>query len=363
MAKPRVFISSTYYDLKHVRASLEVFVESLGFEPILAEYGSIAYDPSQPLDESCYREAQSSDILVLIIGGRYGSIVSTQTSSGKKREEELESITRREFSRAHDADIPVFVLIEQGVFLEYQTYLRNKENSSITYAHVDSVDVFKFIEFIYSKQRNNPIQAFEKGVDIESWLRDQWAGIFQELLRQKKDNSKFSDLAAQIRQLEAINSTLKSYLETVLQSVSPDKSTEIIERENKSLSQAKIIENLRSNGWFNHLTLYSNVTPQMIIEFQSKISGINDVLPVYREMIENPVSFVEIMEALIDFEGARRDFNRMREILSLKSVRFSKNFLAELEMDIQQKRRDPSFKSQKLATLGIIEKSNDDADE
>lgn len=72
MAKPRVFISSTYYDLKHVRASLEVFVEGLGFEPILAEHGSIPYDPSQPLDESCYREAQSSDILVLIVGGDMG---------------------------------------------------------------------------------------------------------------------------------------------------------------------------------------------------------------------------------------------------------------------------------------------------
>jgi hypothetical protein len=34
MAKPRVFVSSTYYDLKHIRASLELFIESLGFEAI-----------------------------------------------------------------------------------------------------------------------------------------------------------------------------------------------------------------------------------------------------------------------------------------------------------------------------------------
>jgi hypothetical protein len=72
MAKPRVFVSSTFYDLKHIRSSLDIFIESLGFEPILSEKGDIAYSPDHPLDESCYREVQTSDIFVLIIGGRYG---------------------------------------------------------------------------------------------------------------------------------------------------------------------------------------------------------------------------------------------------------------------------------------------------
>jgi hypothetical protein len=48
MAKPRVFVSSTYYDLKHVRSSLDLFVESLGFEPVLSEKGNIAYSPDSP---------------------------------------------------------------------------------------------------------------------------------------------------------------------------------------------------------------------------------------------------------------------------------------------------------------------------
>ncbi len=52
MAKPRIFISSTYYDLKHLRASLENFVESLGFDAILSEKGNIAYAPDIALDES-----------------------------------------------------------------------------------------------------------------------------------------------------------------------------------------------------------------------------------------------------------------------------------------------------------------------
>jgi hypothetical protein len=35
MAKPRIFVSSTYYDLKYIRASLELFIESLGFDAII----------------------------------------------------------------------------------------------------------------------------------------------------------------------------------------------------------------------------------------------------------------------------------------------------------------------------------------
>jgi hypothetical protein len=85
MAKPRVFISSTYYDLKYVRSSLELFVESLGFDPVLSERGDVAYAHDRPLDESCYREVQNCGIYVLIIGGRYGSEAST-TKTGKTRD-------------------------------------------------------------------------------------------------------------------------------------------------------------------------------------------------------------------------------------------------------------------------------------
>lgn len=351
MAKPRVFISSTYYDLKHVRASLEVFVESLGFEPILAEYGSIAYDPTQPLDESCYREAQSSDILVLIIGGRYGSIASSQTGMGKKREEELESITRREFSRAHEADIPTFVLVEHGVFSEYQTYLRNKDNKSIVYAHVDSPDVFKFIEFIYSKTRNNPIQSFEKGADIEVWLRDQWAGIFQELLRQRKASTPIADLAGQIRQLEAINTTLKSYLENVLESISPETSSALIERENLSLSKAQLVEKLRKNNWFDHLCVYSEDDPRHILDIHSGIETVSDVLRVYDGWLTDPNKYVSVLDALLDYDEARRDFNSMLSIMGRRPVRFSKKFLDELSSRIDSSRKDPLYKKMRLPTL------------
>ena len=130
MAKPRVFVSLTYYDLKHIRASLESFIDSLGFDAILSEKGDIAYDPDIPLDESCYREVRNADIFVLLIGGRYGSEKSeSRTSAPKGFFERYDSITKMEYASAVEKDIPIFILIERAVYSEYQTYLLNKTST------------------------------------------------------------------------------------------------------------------------------------------------------------------------------------------------------------------------------------------
>ena len=136
MARPRVFVSSTFYDLKHVRSSLDIFIESLGYDSILSEKGDIAYSPDVPLDEFCYREVGTADIFVLIVGGRYGSAASREERKpSKKFFERYESVTNLEHDEAIKRDIPVFILVEAAVYAEYQTYLRNKDSKEITYAH------------------------------------------------------------------------------------------------------------------------------------------------------------------------------------------------------------------------------------
>ena len=67
-----------------------------------------------------------------------------------------------EYKAASEDDIPIYILIERAVYAEYQTFLKNRENKQVTYAHVDSVNVFHFIDAILSQPRNNPIQTFDK---------------------------------------------------------------------------------------------------------------------------------------------------------------------------------------------------------
>ena len=254
MARPRIFISSTYYDLKHLRSSLENFVESLGFDAILSEKGDIAYTPDTPLDESCYREVGNADIYVLIIGGRYGSEKSeTRTNIPKSFYDRYDSITRGEYKSAASKDIPIYVLIERTVYSDFETYLKNKNTKGVAYAHVDSVNIFSLIEDILVQPRNNPIQQFDRYSDIEAWLREQWAGLFRELLNRLSGQRQISSLASQVAGLAEINKTLKAYLEEVVSKIAPDESARIIKAESKRLEDARRLAIFEGNRLVNYL--------------------------------------------------------------------------------------------------------------
>ncbi len=176
MAQPRVFISSTFYDLRYVRNDLEQFVQTLGYEPVLNERGSVPYSKTDALENDAYREITNCDILVSIVGGRYG----------QKSEHSESSISQEEVKQALEMDKPVYFFVEKRVFAEYETYKRNKNRSSeIEFSSVDSVEIFEFLDHITSMNRNNPIAEFDGAGEIIRFLREQWAGLFQRLLQEQ----------------------------------------------------------------------------------------------------------------------------------------------------------------------------------
>jgi len=70
MAMPRIFISSTFYDLKQIREDLERSIKELGYEPVRNETGAIPYGKEEPPEAYAYKELELCDIIVSIIGGR-----------------------------------------------------------------------------------------------------------------------------------------------------------------------------------------------------------------------------------------------------------------------------------------------------
>lgn len=50
MAVPRVFLSSTFFDLKQVRNNIGDFIKGLGYEPVMHEKSSVAYTHTTPFE-------------------------------------------------------------------------------------------------------------------------------------------------------------------------------------------------------------------------------------------------------------------------------------------------------------------------
>ena len=318
MAKPRIFISSTFYDLKHIRSSLENFIDSLGYESILSEKGSIAYNPDIPLDESCYRELQSCDVFVLIIGGRYGSPTSSEdkTNIGDFYSR-YESITKTEYENAVKKDIPVYILIEKAVYSEYDTFKRNRDNKTIKYAHVDSVNVFVFIEKILNQPRNNPIHQFEKHIEIEMWLKLQWAGLFQELIRKRKTESEIAELSKEVKELANINTTLKRYMEEIVSKTDNVKGTEIIKDEEKRLTKSRMINRFSEHIFVKEMTELSNFTLEEAKEMISKPNTFEELAKIYAEKNHEKDEGERLIEFWKSSEFVQKEFNQLRSILGL----------------------------------------------
>lgn len=317
MAKPRIFISSTYYDLKHIRYSLDIFIERLGYESILSEKGDIAYAYDISLDESCYREVENVDMFVLIIGGRYGSETSNSVKKpDKKFYDRYESITKKEYETAVRKDIPIYILIESNVYAEYRTFLKNKDNDKVNYAHADSVNIFVLIEEMLSRPRNNPIQTFEKFDEIESWLKEQWSGLFRELLNRKSQQNQIRTLTTEVSELQEINKTLKTYLEVVLKTVKPDSEGLIID-EDKRLSDVILRKELEKNNWVDHAKRRYNIDLDEFIKIISKANSFDEFI----KHLKVPTSQKDAREILLNIEEARKDFNAARKLLGLPQIK------------------------------------------
>lgn len=92
LRKPSIFVSSTCFDLKQIRADIKAFIENdLGYDVLLSEQDSFPVNPNISTIDNCLNAVTGrADILVLVIGGRYGSVADSGLS-----------VTNMEYLRAH----------------------------------------------------------------------------------------------------------------------------------------------------------------------------------------------------------------------------------------------------------------------
>lgn len=167
-----VFISSTCYDLSQIRSDLHDFILGVGHKPIMSEHTSFPIDPDNDTIENCVQNVATADLLILILGNRYGYVID----SGK-------SITNTEYLYAKQNGIPVYIFIYKPLINILPIWRGNKDiDFSST---VDSVKVFEFVEELRSNNKSWCFE-FDKAQDITATLKIQFSHLFKQSLELRK---------------------------------------------------------------------------------------------------------------------------------------------------------------------------------
>jgi len=159
-------ISSTYFDLKQVRQDLSAFLsDELGFEVLLSEHSSFPVDPDADTIENCRRRVQEdADVLVLIIGGRYGAV----------SEDSNKSITNIEYLTAHARGIPIYAFVERDLLALLPVWQARHDSEFGN--GVEDPRVFEFIDLVRNRHRSWTF-GFEYAHEIVGALRQQIAYV------------------------------------------------------------------------------------------------------------------------------------------------------------------------------------------
>lgn len=190
MPSPRVFISSTYVDLQDARSVVESFFKELTYETISMERGGIYYDHTKPIDESCYEAVKDSEILILILGGRYGSKTSRDTRAKIKK---YNSITKQEYETAKSENIPIFTFIKDSVYNEHYTYINQpvRLRRQFKPKFADNPLIFDLINEI--RQDNNLVIKYETVDEILQYLKKATADLVQDAIKKQRRKEKITD--------------------------------------------------------------------------------------------------------------------------------------------------------------------------
>jgi len=210
MAQPRIFISSTCYDLQEIRFQLRSFIEDFGFIPVMSEFGDIFFDYQKHIQDSCKDEIEKSQLFILIVGNNYGSIFYKQ----KDLVSLPDSVTMQEYRKAIETDIYKHIFVNKFVDYDYKNYQKSLNKFITSHLEKNEIEesqiedtvitlksdfnktypfpqdsykyVFHFLDIIYSLKTNNAIITYESFEDIKNSLRKQWAGFMYESITKSK---------------------------------------------------------------------------------------------------------------------------------------------------------------------------------
>lgn len=315
MAVPKVFISSTYYDLKQERINIAEFIKSLGYEPVLHERSGVTYTQTETLENDCYNEIVNCDMLICIIGNHCGS------SSA----ENDYSITMKELKKAMKDRKKIFIFILNSVFLENKTYLKNKDSGAFVSAYADNIKIHEFIAELKQSNVNNPITPFESTNDIIEMLKGQFAGMFQRLLAREATLTSASTMNDLQETADRMQSMLDNFAE---------QQEQFIDKFNCSVLVNKVpLQIIRNHLGLTKAYLYLN-DMDTLDEFMQLLGftieqELPDKVRVYTKKMQGKRQTLKLSEELFDENGTLLDIrnkDKLKSLIEWEEVRVLTDF-------------------------------------
>ena len=228
MATPRIFVSSTCYDLQEIRFQLRYFINEFGYDAVMSDFDDIFYSYETHVQDSCLEEIAKCQLFILVVGNNYGSFYHQDKQESKVPD----SVTLKEFRKALEVKIYKHIFINKYVDYDYKNYKRALEKQTLIYFQNNDVKnediedikndikiefdksyhfpydsykyVFYFIDIIYDLKENNAINTFESFADVKENLKKQWAGFMYESLtkKDKVENALIQPLDAKLDRID-----------------------------------------------------------------------------------------------------------------------------------------------------------------
>ncbi|WP_082936819.1 DUF4062 domain-containing protein [Pseudomonas citronellolis] len=343
MATPRIFVSSTCYDLQEVRFQLRHFISEFGFEPVMSEFGDIFFDLKAHIQDACKSEIEKTDLFILIIGNSYGSIYH-----GHHNQPEPDSVTLQEFRKCLEVGIPKYIFINKFLKHDFDNYRRSKakayasnyETSKKDISEIEFTEdynktypfpqdsyrhIFKFLSLVEDLNTNNAYYTFESFDEIKNSLKKQWAALFYDALKSTRNINQLS-----LTNIEGKLDKIESYIELIAKDTENKPSRE----KNKKTLSAEInkdhIQNIQEelsrlldyffmSGKSNRIrAIHQPITNNDAIAI---FSNIEELLKKYK--LSKVIPIQDILSPLPDFywftPHAEISYNALQSLLSLRN--------------------------------------------
>jgi hypothetical protein len=175
VAPPQVFVSSTLgpQRVSRIRERLGTDLTNVGYRPLMSESGKFIYTGgSAKVYDDTIAAVAASQVFVLLIGRRYGSLHPESNSS----------ITEMEYDAARRDGLPSVVFVDAEVKEGWDIWRAGSMRDADIPRWVDDVRVWRFMDKVMTDDAC-PVFPFEDAGSVVETLHGQLANFFGALLR------------------------------------------------------------------------------------------------------------------------------------------------------------------------------------